>query len=698
MALATSCPRCQTSFRVVPDQLKIRRGLVRCGACQHVFSGIDSLRYIDEPTAASSSQDRAAASATEIARLIDAETARQPGARSPAIDSMDPRSRAPVYVQIEQPAATSFESLASGAAPADLSQPEGPAGLPPDAAPAAALSWSGEAPAEIGLDGEVKSDSPSRPEAAIALALEAPPEPGSDAPDTPTDPPSLGPALDLALEPQFATPTDYEGSAALLDSSPDPLGAALLDASPDALAATSQDTSFGSTQTALSDDSDAGADNTQRLPGFDPLSFADSQLSDEPDDRSADALAIDTTNPPPARGASTGVGPANEDWLLEPIGDAGVSSLPVAGQFDTGECGADGKLDDRTTASHANAPANDTTARNDASPSIWIDASQPPPGDTVIVIDAPSHRDGWAANDWSAPDDGGVAVSGRAVEPGTDWRAPGDTFERDTVRGRDELRPFDDDERAAAGSPDSRSDADADSVHEPAAHTASAETASADSALGGSALAGSALGGSALAGSALAGSALASPGSATPGGTGAGGDPDAVDFFAAPSRARGFTSRTNAFAVMACVVLSVALLVQVALAARDWLAAWVPALEPTLSAMSGLAGLQVQAPRSLAALTLESFELQAGTVPGVLNMSALLRNRAGHIVRWPGMELTLTDGSGTVIVRKVLLPTDYLGRGLPAAGVPAGVEQNLTVSLEGLDLQPTGYNVKLFYP
>lgn len=50
MALATSCPRCQTSFRVVPDQLKIRRGLVRCGACQHVFSGIDSLRYIDEPS------------------------------------------------------------------------------------------------------------------------------------------------------------------------------------------------------------------------------------------------------------------------------------------------------------------------------------------------------------------------------------------------------------------------------------------------------------------------------------------------------------------------------------------------------------------------------------------------------------------------------------------------------------------------
>lgn len=52
MALATTCPQCQTSFKVVPDQLKLRRGLVRCGVCQHVFSGIDNLRYVNEPRTA----------------------------------------------------------------------------------------------------------------------------------------------------------------------------------------------------------------------------------------------------------------------------------------------------------------------------------------------------------------------------------------------------------------------------------------------------------------------------------------------------------------------------------------------------------------------------------------------------------------------------------------------------------------------
>jgi predicted Zn finger-like uncharacterized protein len=48
MALATTCPSCNTSFKVLPDQLKLRRGTVRCGVCQHVFSGLDHLRYIPE--------------------------------------------------------------------------------------------------------------------------------------------------------------------------------------------------------------------------------------------------------------------------------------------------------------------------------------------------------------------------------------------------------------------------------------------------------------------------------------------------------------------------------------------------------------------------------------------------------------------------------------------------------------------------
>ena len=37
MSLITSCPACGTMFRVVPDQLKISEGWVRCGHCSEVF-------------------------------------------------------------------------------------------------------------------------------------------------------------------------------------------------------------------------------------------------------------------------------------------------------------------------------------------------------------------------------------------------------------------------------------------------------------------------------------------------------------------------------------------------------------------------------------------------------------------------------------------------------------------------------------
>jgi predicted Zn finger-like uncharacterized protein len=39
MALATKCPHCNTIFRVAHDQLKLRGGIVRCGACHEVFDG-----------------------------------------------------------------------------------------------------------------------------------------------------------------------------------------------------------------------------------------------------------------------------------------------------------------------------------------------------------------------------------------------------------------------------------------------------------------------------------------------------------------------------------------------------------------------------------------------------------------------------------------------------------------------------------
>ncbi|MDZ7592816.1 MAG: zinc-ribbon and DUF3426 domain-containing protein [Rubrivivax sp.] len=41
--LATRCPACSTVFRVVPDQLRVSEGWVRCGRCAEVFDATESL-------------------------------------------------------------------------------------------------------------------------------------------------------------------------------------------------------------------------------------------------------------------------------------------------------------------------------------------------------------------------------------------------------------------------------------------------------------------------------------------------------------------------------------------------------------------------------------------------------------------------------------------------------------------------------
>lgn len=43
MSLATRCPSCSTTFRVVQDQLKVCDGWVRCGRCDEVFSALAGL-------------------------------------------------------------------------------------------------------------------------------------------------------------------------------------------------------------------------------------------------------------------------------------------------------------------------------------------------------------------------------------------------------------------------------------------------------------------------------------------------------------------------------------------------------------------------------------------------------------------------------------------------------------------------------
>jgi len=86
-------------------------------------------------------------------------------------------------------------------------------------------------------------------------------------------------------------------------------------------------------------------------------------------------------------------------------------------------------------------------------------------------------------------------------------------------------------------------------------------------------------------------------------------------------------------------------------------------------------------------------------MPGILSLSAVLRNRAAYAQRQPWIELTLTDARDRAVARRVLAPRDYLGERVQfERGLAPGTEQSLRLLLDTAGMQPTGYRLLLYYP
>lgn len=159
---------------------------------------------------------------------------------------------------------------------------------------------------------------------------------------------------------------------------------------------------------------------------------------------------------------------------------------------------------------------------------------------------------------------------------------------------------------------------------------------------------------------------------------------------APPSRAWSFGA----------ALLSVVLLAQLAFAFRGPVAQRYPALRPSLEAACVWLKCTVPYAREDGLLKLEDSELlEVPGKPNEIALGARIRNLASVAQEYPHLELTLTDNSGQPAARRVLRPTDYLGRPLAAGEVIGpGVELALQMRLETPRLKATGYELLLFYP
>lgn len=157
---------------------------------------------------------------------------------------------------------------------------------------------------------------------------------------------------------------------------------------------------------------------------------------------------------------------------------------------------------------------------------------------------------------------------------------------------------------------------------------------------------------------------------------------------------------SNGVAAALCVMLLLALLVQVARQERDRLAANAPALRPALVAGCELLACSVAPLREIEAVAIDSSAFTS-VRPGVYLLGVTLKNTAATELATPALELTLTDMQDQPVVRKVLLADDWSGK--PASEpIAAGAERTaklpISVPPDAVPHKIAGYKLVAFYP
>jgi predicted Zn finger-like uncharacterized protein len=174
---------------------------------------------------------------------------------------------------------------------------------------------------------------------------------------------------------------------------------------------------------------------------------------------------------------------------------------------------------------------------------------------------------------------------------------------------------------------------------------------------------------------------------------------DAVDFFA--SRESEQTTLVRSFRRWApwfVAMLSLALGLQIALAARHWIVGLLPAARPHLEPTLRKLGYDLHAPRHLDVLSLSSAEVRALEQADRFVLSAVLVNRSKHNVRWPAFLLVLNNTQGEAVVRRVLYPQEFLEAPQIANGMSGGVEQDIRVAFSIPGIRLGDYTLSLLYP
>ena len=158
-------------------------------------------------------------------------------------------------------------------------------------------------------------------------------------------------------------------------------------------------------------------------------------------------------------------------------------------------------------------------------------------------------------------------------------------------------------------------------------------------------------------------------------------------------RTRGFRAWVAAAALMLLVLVA-----QAAYAYRGELVANYPGLKPVFVRLCSLAGCRVPLPQRPKLIVIEASDLQVQDQlrPGVIQLTATLRNHAGYEVGYPALDLVLTNTKEHALARRIFMPAEYLEKGeSEASGLAAHAEVTVRLVLDTGELGAAGFRLAL---
>jgi predicted Zn finger-like uncharacterized protein len=160
----------------------------------------------------------------------------------------------------------------------------------------------------------------------------------------------------------------------------------------------------------------------------------------------------------------------------------------------------------------------------------------------------------------------------------------------------------------------------------------------------------------------------------------------------------------NLLWIVGSVVLVVVLLVQAMVVYRNDIAAAAPGMRGFLVQLCKPLSCDVSYVRQINRIFIVGSSLQqATTAESPANQRAYtlrltLQNRWSYQQPWPSLMVTLTDSSGTAVIRKAIRPSQYLSPELLAGPMAARQEVSLEIPLLVDGLNISGYELDRFFP